>query len=136
MADSDTMQPAGLPADVSSSLGSLWKQYSGERPTDIETNIQGTRIACVLKDAVQGFDDNLAVVAAAGVDPEVRQLTSKTYRHDAIQAVTRVTRRRVMAFVSDHDAKTGIATEVFIEDTPMRTPRSMFVERRFESDTP
>jgi len=63
MADSNTVQAGEMPADISSSLGSLWKQYSGERPADIQTEIRGTKIACVLKDAVGGFADNLTLAA-------------------------------------------------------------------------
>jgi len=132
MADSNTVQAGEMPADISSSLGSLWKQYSGERPADIQTEIRGTKIACVLKDAVGGFADNLTLAAAEGPDPdpEARKLTSTNYRHDAIQAVARVTHRRVMAFISDHDAKTDVATEVFIVDSPPRRPRSIFIDRQ------
>jgi uncharacterized protein YbcI len=132
MADSDNIHAGALPADISSSLGSLWKQYSGERPADIQTVIRGTKIACVLKDSVGRFTESVAVAAAdeADPDPDMRQLTPSNYRHDAIQAVSRVTHRKVMAFISDHDEKTDVATEVFIIDAPARQPRSIFLDRR------
>jgi len=132
MADSNTITAGEMPADISSSLGSLWKQYSGERPADIQTVIRGTKIACVLKDAVGGFAASLSLAAAdeTAPDPDARELTSSNYRHDAIQAVARVTHRRVMAFISDHDEKTDVATEVFIVDSPPRRPRSIFIDRQ------
>jgi uncharacterized protein YbcI len=130
MADSDTVQAAGLPADISSSLATVWKQYAGERPAEVHTEIRGTRVACVLKSAVQGFNDGMVAAEAADSEPGARVLTEQTYRRDVSQAVGRATKRRVMAFVSDHDAKTDVATEVFILDLPPFQPRSLFVDRR------
>lgn len=118
MADIELAEPVGLPASISSSLASVWKNYAGERPTDVDTVIRGTRVACVLKDAVRGFDEGMA--APDDEDPEARRLTAATFRDDAINAVTRATRRKVMAFVSRHDVKTDVATEVFILDLPPR----------------
>jgi uncharacterized protein YbcI len=126
------LQPAdapGMPAQISSSLAAVWSSYAGERPTDVSTVIRGTKIACVLKDAVSGFDEGMIASAAAEPPPE-RKLTASTYRNDAIKAVERVTRRRVMAFMTDHDEKTNVATERFILDSAPRGQSSMFVERR------
>ncbi len=119
MADAEVVHPAGLRADVSSSFASVWRNYAGERPTDIETRIKGTHVTCVLKGATRQFDEGLAA-AAADHDGESRKLTTATFRSDAIHAVTRVTRRKVMAFVSKHDTKTDVATELFILDIPPR----------------
>jgi uncharacterized protein YbcI len=119
MADIESMDGGGLRGSISSSLASVWKNYSGERPTDVDTVISGTRVACVLKGAVRGFDEGMAA-SADDEDAETRRLTTSTFRNDAINAVTRATRRKVMAFVSDHNSKTDVATEVFILDLPPR----------------
>ena len=129
MADADVEQPVvgvgqpvGMAADVNSSLAAVWKKYAGDRPTDIDTKISGRRVACVLKGTVRSFDEGMAAAAAetANGGGEGRRLTTSTFRDDAINAVGRATRRKVMAFVSDHDAKTDVATEVFILEAPPR----------------
>jgi uncharacterized protein YbcI len=123
MADSDTSSATGLPAELSGSLASVWKQYTGERPTDTETQIRGNRVRCVLKDAVGMLDDSLAGEAKEGDGG--RQLTESSFRRDSIAAVRRVARRRVVAFISDHDTETDVATEVFLlEASPYRRAKS------------
>jgi hypothetical protein len=41
------------------------------------------------------------------------KLTPAAYKRDAVAAVVRLTRQRVVAFVSSHDRDTDVATEVF-----------------------
>jgi uncharacterized protein YbcI len=123
MADSDTTSVPGLPAELSGSLASVWKQYTGERPADPETQIRGNRVRCVLKDVVGLLDHSLA--AAAKESDVGRQLTESSFRRDSIAAVRRVSRRRVVAFISDHDTETDVATEVFLlEASPYRRVKS------------
>ncbi|HYJ50447.1 MAG TPA: hypothetical protein VEX12_11070 [Microbacterium sp.] len=126
MPDSDTEPtPApGLPAEISSSLASVWNQYASERPSGAETVIRGNRIKCVLTDAVQTLNDGLTAAETDDSPDGGRRLTPSTFRNDAIAAVKRVTRRQVVAFVSDHDAKTDVATEVFLLEAPPYKQRS------------
>ena len=46
--------------------------------------------------------------------PDAPPRTAARYELDAARAVSKVTHRKVDAMISKHDAKTGIATEVFI----------------------
>lgn len=126
MADSETPQRAELPARISSSLALVWRRYAGQRPARVETAIEGSRISCVLTDSVQGFDQGMAADDAGRTTPAP---TLASYRRDAIDAVAKATRQRVMAFVSDHDTASDVATEVFILDGPPRR-RSIFVDLR------
>jgi uncharacterized protein YbcI len=131
MADTDTETPqrAELPARISSSLALVWRRYAGQRPTSVETAIVGTRISCVLADSVQGFDQGMAASELDDAGRTGPAPTLASYRREAIEAVAKATRQRVMAFVSDHDAKSDVATEVFILDGPPRR-HSIFVDRR------
>jgi uncharacterized protein YbcI len=129
MADAEIAQRAELPARISSSLALVWRRYAGQRPTRVETAIQGTRISCVLPDSVQGFAQGMAAPEPDDAGKTTPPPTMASYRRDAIDAVAKATRQRVMAFVSDHDADSDVATEVFILDGPPRR-RSIFVDRR------
>jgi hypothetical protein len=114
MPASEIPEPTDLPSEITKSFTSVWRQYAGEQPGDAQTEIEGDVVRCVLKDAVGGFDKAMLAAQSAEAPETGRPLTQASFRMDAVAAVTRVTRRRVLAFVSDHDAKTGVAREVFI----------------------
>ncbi len=124
MPDSDIDRAPGLPAEISSSLASVWNQYASDRPSAAETIIQGNRIKCVLTDAVQMLNDGLTAAETDEMPADGRRLTASTFRSDAIAAVKRTTRRQVVAFVSDHDTKTDVATEIFLLEAPPYQQRS------------
>ena len=107
----------GMPEEVTRSLSAVWKRYAASRPEDVETRIVGNRVLCVLRDAVGDFEQGLS--AQEGTDDGARDLIS--YRRDASAAVARATHRRVLAFISDHDAKSGTATEIFLLDGDLRS---------------
>jgi uncharacterized protein YbcI len=136
MSDSDTARGGELASEISASLGGLWKRYTGHRPAEIETTIDGPRVAVTLKDAVSGFDDAISASEAAELEKGERRLTVRTFRQDAISAVSAATHRKVMAFVSKHDEKSNSATEVFILDRPLVVRPSLFLDRREAKETP
>lgn len=129
MSASEPGERPGLPAEISDSLALVWKRYAGRRPTDVETVVNGTKVACVLRDSVRAFDEGMA---AGEVDEEgpPRTRTASGYKQEAIEAVTKVTRRQVVAFVSDHDVDSDVAKEVFILDRAPRRRRSIFLDHR------
>jgi hypothetical protein len=133
--DLEPAERPGLPAEISSSLAIVWKRYAGSRPTDVETVVSGTRVACVLKDSVRGFDQGIAPGAVDDGEPlPVRTLAG--YEREAIEAVTKATRQKVVAFVSKHDADTDVAKEVFILERPPRSNRSIFLDHRQDRPRP
>jgi len=130
MADAEMRDPtadgeSGLPAEISTSLASVWKQYAGERPGGAATAIRGNRVRCVLSDGVRALNERFTA-AETEDEPSTdsgRPRTRSAFRSDAIAAVGRVTGRRVVAFVSNHDNESDIATEVFLLDSAPRASR-------------
>jgi hypothetical protein len=118
MSDSNTSSATGLRAEVSGSLGSVWKQYTGERPADAATEISGNRVKCVLTAPVGKLADRLADGSPTDGAQDGRRLTESTFRRDAMAAVKKASQRKVVAFISHHDAKTGVATELFLLERP------------------
>jgi hypothetical protein len=117
----ESSPPPNTPAEVTRSLSAVWKRYAYERPENAETEISGDVVRCVFRGAVANFDAGMAAQAESdGESP--RDLTD--YRRDAARAVSRATRRRVLAVISKRDAKTDVATEVFILDATPRTGAS------------
>jgi uncharacterized protein YbcI len=129
MADEEIRDPAtdepGVPEEVTRSLTSVWSQYAGERPQDAASEIRGNRVECVLSDSVRTLNERFAA-AETEDNPTTdsgRPRTRAAFRNDAIAAVGRATGRRVVAFVSKHDAERDVATEVFLLDSAPRVSR-------------
>jgi hypothetical protein len=110
-------QGSGAPTrcdEISRSMGSVWQRHAGHRPSQVSTQISDSVVTCELHDAIRDPDADEPAEGERprpGASPE-----SAGYRHEAIAAVSRITRRRVMGFIPRHDAKTSTATETFILD--------------------
>jgi uncharacterized protein YbcI len=126
--------PNGVPTELTRALVSLWTEYAGKRPTNARTDIRGNVVTTVLVDAVGDFDHSMIASRARDTIRGVGKLTSAAYKREAVAAVARLTRQRVVSFVSSHDRDTDVATEVFtLEPSLSRgSPRS---ERRFRHAT-
>jgi hypothetical protein len=105
--------PNGLAAELTKSLVSLWTQYADKRPTNARTEIRGNVVTCVLVDAVRDYHRSMIASQTRDTVRGVGKLTPAGYKRDAVAAVVRLTRQRVVAFVSSHDRDTDVATEVF-----------------------
>ena len=105
--------PIGLTAELTRSLVALWTQYAGKRPTNARTKIRGNVVTCVLVDSVGDFDRSMIASQTHDTLRGAGKLTPAGYKRDAVAAVVRLTRQRVVAFVSSHDRDTDVATEVF-----------------------
>jgi uncharacterized protein YbcI len=105
--------PSGLAAELTKSLVSLWTQYAGKRPTQARTEIRGNMVTCVLDDAVGDYNKSMIAPQTQDTVRGAGKLTPAGYRRDAVAAVVRLTRQRVVAFVSSHNRDTDVATEVF-----------------------
>jgi uncharacterized protein YbcI len=125
-----TAAPPAMHAEISRALASVWNRYAGSTPADIKTTIRDARVKCVMNDAVADFDAGLDVASTQDIEAGGRRLTMYTFRREAMDAVTRITHRRVLAFVSNHDPKTNTATETFIIDSPPARNRSIFLARQ------
>jgi hypothetical protein len=108
MTDSRTAGPATvMPGEITKSFASLWERYAGTEPSDVRTDIRGDTLTCVLVDAVGAFESQTTTEPAlAG------------FKREAVETVVRLTRQRVTAFVSSHDRRTDVATEIFKLEPP------------------
>src|SRR5690242_952648 len=86
--DPDSAGRPGLPAEISNSLAMVWKRYAGQRPGEVETVVSGTKVACVLRGSVRGFDEAMAAIAAGELDDEGGALPARTisgYKREAVE---------------------------------------------------
>jgi hypothetical protein len=103
------------PDDIARSLGSVWQRFSGERPSSTTVEIDKDVIRCVIEDQAPEAraDENRESPADAHLSPD-----SRRFDYDATAAITRVTGRRVIAFIRKRDKTTRTSTQTFILDRP------------------
>jgi uncharacterized protein YbcI len=108
-----------LSTEIGSSLASVWARYFGARPSKAETEFDGKVVRWVLADGTSEFEAGMSA-QASDTETQLPERTMRGYKRDTSAAVAKTTQRRVMAMISDHDANTGVATETFILERPVR----------------
>jgi hypothetical protein len=124
MPDQENLAPAvatvpELSAEVGSSLASVWARYVGARPSKAETQLDGSVVRWLLAEGTREFEEGMSVASEEDGSPRPER-TMAGYKRETAAAVAKVTHRRVVAMMSDHDSKTGIATETFILEGPRK----------------
>lgn len=120
MPDQPTAEPSpgsaqALSTEIGGSLASVWARYVGARPTGAETQLEDRVVRWILAGGTSEFEAGMNAEPADGERPlPVRTMTG--YKRESTAAVAKATRRKVVAMISDHNAKTGVATETFILD--------------------
>ncbi len=118
MATADTTQP--LPEEITSSLAAVWKRYTEKRPESASTEIKGNIVRCVMPASVKDFESGAETDEGEEADPAGRLVN---FRRDASRAVAKTTHCRVLAMICEHDAKTDVATQIFVlEMAPKGAP--------------
>jgi hypothetical protein len=107
----ETQRSPGVSDELARSLSSIWERHAGERPSDVSIEISGDVVKFVIRDAVSTIrePDSDGSAPAEALSPD-----SPGYQHEAIRAVTRITRRRVRGFIPKRDAKTDVASDTYI----------------------
>jgi hypothetical protein len=80
---------------IGRSLGSLWESHCGDRPSSVNAEILDNVVTCEIE--------------ATADTP-----SSSRYRNDAMAAVTRITGRRVTAFIPKPGTGSAPSTEKFV----------------------
>ena len=122
--------PSGLSAELTKSLISLWTRYAGKPPTSARTAIRGNVVTCVLVDAVADYNRSMVAPQTRDTVEGVGKRTSAGYKREVVAAVVRLTRQRVVSFISSHDRDTDVATEVFTLEPSLSRGASR-TDRRF-----
>jgi len=101
--------------EIARTLGTIWSRFSGQRPKSTSVEIRQNSVKCVIQEGTpdteadedeEGFDDPL--LSAAGL------------KQNATAAITRITGRRVLAFIPKHNKETETSTQTFLLERPLR----------------
>jgi hypothetical protein len=101
--------------EIAQSLGSVWQRFSGQRPSSTTVEIDKDVIRCVIEEKAPEAraDEDGESPADAHLSPD-----SRRFDYNATAAITRVTGRRVIAFIRKRDKTAQTSTQTFILDQP------------------
>jgi uncharacterized protein YbcI len=112
-----TERAAGsLSADISTLVVRLFAEYTGRGPTKARTTIRDDTVTCVTQDTMTKAERRLVAEGETDLVVTIRRKFQTTMREDLVGGVELLTGRKVLSFMSDHDADHDYAAEVFILD--------------------
>ena len=102
--------------EIARSLGSVWRRFSGRRPKSTSVEIRRDVIRCVIEEGshTPGPDED---GDATDDDP---RLSPAGLKQNATAVITRITGRRVVAFIPKQDKKAETSTQTFLLDQPQQ----------------
>jgi uncharacterized protein YbcI len=114
----ETERRPGLRADLSNAMVGLKKEFYGKGPTKAKTYINDNYVFCVLQG---GLTRNEETLLAAGEEKLVRQFRLRFQEAMAaptVEAVERLTGRKVIGYHSQIVFNPEYAFEIFVLDQP------------------
>ena len=107
-----------LAAAVSNHVVRLFAEYTGRGPTRARTVIRENVVVCVTQNSMTKAERRLVQEGESDLVVSIRRKFQTVMRDDLVGAVEAVTGRKVLSFMSDHDAEHDYAAEVFVLDGP------------------
>jgi uncharacterized protein YbcI len=103
-------------AAVSRHVVRLFAEYTGRGPTKARTIIGDNVVVCVTQNSMTRAERRLVAEGESDLVVSIRRKFQTVMRDDLAGAVEAVTGRKVLSFMSDHDAEHDYAAEVFVLD--------------------
>jgi hypothetical protein len=101
--------------EIARTLGTIWSRFSGQRPKSTSVEIRQNSVKCVIE---EGTPDTEADEDEEGFDDP--RLSAAGLKQNATAAITRITGRRVMAFIPKRNKETETSTQTFLLERPLR----------------
>jgi len=116
LAESGDVRPAqGLLANsVSNAVVRLFAEYLGRGPTKARTVVSRDLISVVLEDTLTKAERSLIERGQQDIVIQMRRALQVAMREALVEAVESLSNRRVIAFLSDQQAKPDFAVESFV----------------------
>jgi uncharacterized protein YbcI len=117
--------PGSLAAAISNLIVRLFAEYTGRGPNKARTTIRDNVVLCVTQNTMTKGERRLVEEGEAKAVVSIRRKFQTTMRDDLVAGIETLTNRKVLSFMSDHDADHDYAAEVFVLDgPPSGMPRS------------
>jgi uncharacterized protein YbcI len=112
-----------LSMEISNLIVRLFSEYTGRGPNKARTIIRDNLVICVTHGNMTKGERRLVQEGEGAMVVSVRRKFQTTMRDDLVGGVELLTGRKVISFLSDHNAETDHAAEVFVLEEPA-TPAS------------
>jgi len=110
--------PGSLTAAISHLIVTLVSEYTGRGPNKARTTIRENVVICVTEANMTKGERRLVDEGEANAVVSIRRKFQMTMRRDLVAGIETLTNRKVLSFMSDHDADHDYAAEVFVLDGP------------------
>ncbi len=104
--------------EISNLVVRLFSEYTGRGPTKARTTIRDNVVVCIAQNNLTKAERRLVDEGEDELVVSIRRKFQRTMRDDLVGGVEMLTGRKVVSFLSDHDAQTDHASEVFVLDGP------------------
>jgi uncharacterized protein YbcI len=106
---------------VNEAMVALHERYHGRKPGTARTQLMGDdMIACLLGDIYTNVEQTMIEMQRKAVVQETRSEFQRAMEMRFIDAVERITKRRVAKFISTHHVGPDLELEIFVLESPMR----------------
>jgi uncharacterized protein YbcI len=118
MASTETQDraPGSLAAAISNLIVRLFAEYTGRGPNKARTTIRENVVVCVTQNSMTKGERRLVEDGEADIVVSIRRKFQTTMRDDLVAGIETLTSRKVLSFMSDHDADHDYAAEIFVLD--------------------
>jgi hypothetical protein len=103
--------------EIARSLGSVWERFSGHRPKSTSVEMGEDVVKCVIEEHAPDSGPDEAAEVPEDDDP---RLSPAGLKHNATAAISRITGRRVVAFITKQDKNAQVSTQTFLLDRPLK----------------
>ena len=110
----DVLRGGELNAAISKAVVRSFSDYIGRGPTKARTSIRDDLVVCLLENSLTKAERSLVAGGREQLVLDTRRAFQSTMRLDLVAAVEQLTKRRVIAFMSDNHIDPDIATETFL----------------------
>jgi uncharacterized protein YbcI len=114
MADDGRSAGGALYAAISNAIVGVVHEYTGRGPTRARTSIRDDVVVVMLQETLLKAEHSLIEGGKADLVVEMRRSFQQTMREDMSAAVTRLTGREVIAFMSDSHLEPDYSAEIFV----------------------
>ena len=112
--DGSTVSDGVLEA-VNEAMVALHQRYHGRRPVSARTQMMGEDLlACMLGDVYTDVEKTMIELQRQATVHETRGAFQQAMEHRFIAQVERLTRRRVVRFISTHNVGPDLELELFV----------------------
>jgi uncharacterized protein YbcI len=114
MTDSHAIVDSSLPGAISNSLALVWREQTGRKPPGARTYISEDLVVCLLQGGMSPYEKQLINEEENPAVWTMREHMRIAVETDEVAEVERLTGRRVVSFLSDHNTGSDLAAELFV----------------------